>query len=58
MSVTTQSKLHSAQGGFTLIELIVYMAISTILIVVITSFMVDVTKISVIAKTRKEVKLR
>jgi prepilin-type N-terminal cleavage/methylation domain-containing protein len=58
MLATAQQKLQPvspAQGGFTLIELLIYMAISAMVITVLTSFMVDMTKISVLVKTRKEV---
>ncbi|MDO8560264.1 MAG: type II secretion system protein [bacterium] len=42
-------------GGYTLVELLVYVGIATIAIVVFTSFMVDVSKQAAYARIRQEV---
>ncbi|OGY88952.1 MAG: hypothetical protein A3B30_03985 [Candidatus Komeilibacteria bacterium RIFCSPLOWO2_01_FULL_52_15] len=43
------------QDGYTIVELLVYMAISTLAIVVLTSFMVDVTKYAASTRARKDI---
>lgn len=48
-------KLPNKSKGFTLIELLIYMGISTIIVVVLTSFMVDVLKNATKTKITKEV---
>jgi len=48
-------KKHKSGAGFTLIELLIYMSIVTLVVVVFSSFMVDVTKSAARAKTAKEV---